>query len=127
MDEALEEESQREKFDRDKRVLNFKGMRASDVKSNPRVTLPKPRSDREELELGTRMTLLNQEVQEYIKRLETQPSSMTKSERRGLKKIKKRIKAKGVCVCETDKSGTLCMMPLSMYKELGKSTSGGTP
>ena len=79
MDEILKEESQREKFDRDKKVINFKGMRASDVKSNSRVTLPRPRSDKEEPELETKTTLLNQEVQEYIKRLETQPSIMTKS------------------------------------------------
>ena len=52
---------------------------------------------------------------------------MTKSERRGMKKIKARIKAKEIAVCETDKSGSLCLMPLEMYKKLGEEHIKGDP
>ena len=45
---------------------------------------------------------------------------MTKSERRGLRKIKARLKSREIAVVETDKSGSLCVMPLAMYWELGK-------
>ena len=63
----------------------------SDVKNNPRVILPKPRSEKEEVELTTRVTLVTKEVKSYLEGLETEPSNLTNSERRGLRKLKKRL------------------------------------
>ena len=82
VDEHIEENRHREFYNPDTHEVSFANMRATDVKSNPKVMLPKPRSVKEEVELSTRSTLINKEVEEYIKSIEVNPSSLTKSERR---------------------------------------------
>ena len=44
-----------------------------------------------------------------------------------MRKIKARTKAKEIAICETDKSGSLCMMPLAMYRALGDEHVKGDP
>ena len=90
VDEKLEENSYRERYNHSTKELSFANVIPSDIKSNPRVILPKPRSDKEEGELATRSTMVNLEVMEFIKKMEQTPTSMTKSERRGMRKLKKR-------------------------------------
>ena len=119
-EEFIEENRHRESYNPEKQRLNFSQMGPSDVKNNPRVILPRPRSVKEEVELTTRATLVTHEVHQYLNSLENQPDNLTKSERRGLKKLRKRIQDKEIVVLETDKSGSLCIMPLDMYMKLGE-------
>ena len=117
----------RECYDHERQTISFSNLIPSDVKNNPWVILPKPRSEKEEVELTTRATLITKEVQSYLDRSEAQPENLTKSERRGLRKLKKRIQARELVVLETDKSGSLCTMPLEMYMSLGSQHTKNDP
>ena len=119
-DELIEENKHREVYCPDTKKLNFKGQRSTDIRNNPRTKMPDPRSNKEETELQTRATLVMREAKEYISKLECQPTNLTKSERRGLKKLKARIKAEEIVILETDKSKKLCAMSIDIYRELGE-------
>ena len=110
----MEENSHREKFDHESKTLDFRNLIPSDIKINPRVQLPKPRSDREERELSTRKTMVLKEVREYLARVEQVQDSLTKSEHRGFRKKKKRVEAQEIVILETDKSSKLCIMSVEM-------------
>ena len=67
------------------------------MKNCYRVQLPEPRSNKEECELSTRDTLTQQEVKKYIEEMEKKEAealNMTKSEVRGLKKLRKKNKGR---------------------------------
>ena len=102
-------------------------MRATDIKNNPRITLPKHRSAKEEVELGAKGEVVFREASNYMSSLQEQPENLTKSERRGLRKLLKRIKAGELVVLETDKSNKLCVMPMEMYKRMGIPHTQGDP
>ena len=53
-EEVINEHKHREVYDHEEKVISFANMIPSDVKSNPKLILPKPRSVREEVELKTR-------------------------------------------------------------------------
>ena len=46
--------------------------------------------------------------------------NLKKQEAAGIKKLKKRIAESEIMVCQTDKSGKLCVMPMEMYIEAGE-------
>ena len=56
--------------------LDFRGIRPTDVKNNPRTQLPKPRSPKEEAELLTRATLTENEFKIYIENIKQGESLM---------------------------------------------------
>ena len=56
------------------------------------MIFPKRRHEKEEVEFIKRATILTQEVLKYLEICEALPENLTKSEKRGLKKLKKRIK-----------------------------------
>ena len=119
IDEILEENQSREMFNHQTKTLNFRNLRPTEVKNNPRTHLPKPRSTKEEAEFMTRDTLTGREFKEYIDN--NKPGvSVTQGELRGIEKLKKRIGAGTLVICETDKSGKLTPMTPEVYTKLGE-------
>ena len=64
--------------------------------------------------MSTRTTLIEQCTKDYVG-LGIDTSSVTPSEKRGLKKLSKRIKEGTVVVYQTDKSGKLTVMSPEVY------------
>ena len=136
MEEATEEEREQEKdkqeeeearsrqfFDPEGKVFNYGKKRATDLKENARVTLPKPSNASNEAGIEMRRKTFSRVVEEFKaeecnKKMEQQPN-MTKSEISGLKSLQKMIKAGEIIVMRTDKSSKLAITDLETYIEMG--------
>ena len=105
--------------------MSFKNVRATDVKRNPRVVLPKPRHQREESEMATRDTLIGQEYKKYISENPDPLRTVTESEARGIKKLQKRVASGLITICQTDKSGGLCILSREDWEQIGESHTSG--
>ena len=111
-DEIIEEHRSRVMYDPDKKSLDFRNLRATDLKDFPRLHLPPTRPQQEELVLATKETIWKQRYCEFMKKYCNQKGrlnmdNMTKAERRSFFKLQKRVRAKEIVVAETDKSGKL--------------------
>ena len=82
-------------------------LRPSVVRSNHRITLPNPRSVQEEAEMSKRRMLILKEAVDYPQ-LVTEESNLTSSEKRGLRKVSKRVEDSEPIISMTDKSDKLC-------------------
>ena len=118
-EELVQENEHREPYNHRTKTLDFRGIRPTDVKNCPRVKLSGPRSQREEMELGTKHKVMLKNTKEYIRTLEEQPDNLTKSERRGLRKLKKRVDAGEIVIVQSDKSNRLCVMSVEAYRMMG--------
>lgn len=118
-EEKVEEESHREVFNPKSKTMDFRKVRATDVKSNPRVMLPRARTPKEEAGLLSRQSRAEDITSEYIV-TQADMKNMTPSEYRGYDKIKKRVKKKEVVVYQTDKSGLMAIASLESYKRQGE-------
>ena len=116
----MKENSQREVYDKVNNVFDCRGLRPSDIKSNPRTQLPAPRTAAEEAELSTRRTLMLKEACEYLE-LKIDTNNLTASEARGLKKVSRRVEAGEFIVALTDKSGKFCVVSNEVWEEIGQS------
>ena len=106
MEEAILENEHREVYNPDTHSLDFRKLMATRVKSCPRVEIPPPRTTREEALLANREAMVTSETKEYISECQGQrPSSLTRSELKGLKSLQRRKKAGDIIVYPTDKSG----------------------
>ena len=45
---------------------------------------------------------------------------LTAEEKKGLKSLQKRVKAKEILICQTDKTGRFCILTAEQYLEAGK-------
>ena len=61
----MQEESHREIYNPEEGTLDFRKTRATDVKSNPRVKLPKHRTPKEEADLLSRQTRAGEITGDY--------------------------------------------------------------
>ena len=120
MEERVEDEEHREKFNYTKKTLDFRKLRPTDVKNCPKIKMPKARTTKEELELTSKQEMALRESRRYLREISSHPDNLTKSERRGINKLKKRVDAQEVVILQTDKSGKLCMMSLEMYLRIGE-------
>ena len=125
--DQVEENRHRDYFDPETQTVCFSNLRPSEVKSNPTLTIPKPRTVREDAELNSRNTLIERKVSNYVQGLQQQPSNLTISERRGMNKIIKRIEAGEIIICETDKSGKLAVISKELYYQMGESHASNDP
>ena len=116
--QLLEENRYRETFNPDEKSLNFKRLRATDIKNNPRVQLGEPRPTREEADLKYRGNVIDKVVEEF-KRDTKKPSNLTPSELRGIKSLQKRSKAGELIVYPTDKSMKNAVTTPESYKRQG--------
>ena len=134
-EEALNDAKERQIFDPIRNVFNYSKRRVMDIPENNRVTLPKEVEQKVENELGMLREIIGKEFDKYKAEIEEKEKkegielekrknqenlNLTKQERRGLRKLKKRLDGKEIVVLKTDKSGKLTLMNREKYLELGK-------
>ena len=91
MEQMVQEESHREIWDPNTNTIDFKKVRASDVRNNPRVVIPKARNVKEEAELAARTMMIEDEVKKFIMENPENEKNLTASEFRGYQKLLKRV------------------------------------
>ena len=72
----------------------------------------------EEANLVTRRTIIENLATQFIQSSKLQ-ENLTASEKRGLRKLTRRVKAGEIVITETDKSGKLCICSMDAYIKMG--------
>ena len=125
----MEDAMSREVFDPEAKVFNMQKQRVTDLKHNAYVILPPAQEIDYESLLELRRQKQSQIFEDYVKtncdEKGRQKANITKQQARGLKKLRKRIEEGELIVCQTDKSGRLCVMPMGMYVEAGNGHTAG--
>ena len=101
-------------YDFEVKNLDFGRQKATGMKHNKRVTLPKASSTQVEALMEVRRKRASQLYDLCVKKLgegmEKGKDNLTMGEKRGLKSLKKRVAAGEIVVCATDKSGRFAIM-----------------
>ena len=123
LQEEIEAKS-RQYYDPEKKLFNYGRKRATDLKENSRVTLPRPVSAENEAGIEIRRKSFRRVVANFRKeecnhKMEQKPN-LTKSEANGLKSLQNRIQNEEIVVLRTDKSSKLSVTDLNTYIEMGK-------
>ena len=110
-------------YDFEEKDLNFGRQKATEMKHNKRVTLPKSSDAQVEALIEVRRKRALQLYDMCRKKLgegaEKGKDNLTMGERRGLKSLKKRVDEGEVVICQTDKSGRFCVLTREQYLEAG--------
>ena len=110
-------------YDFEFRDMDFGRMKATEMKNNKRVTLPKASSIQMEALMEVRRKRASQLFDMCMKKLGEDSmkgkDNLTMGEKRGLKSLKKRVKDGEIVVCQTDKSGRFCVLTQEQYLEAG--------
>ena len=117
-------------FDLRNGVLDMRKRRATDVKNNSRVILPrKMRGFEEEARLEMLRQKLRGTFSQYMREKcgpgGLQKSNLTRGEIKGLKSLKKRVKNGEIAILPTDKTGLFAVMSRDTYLECGLSHTRG--
>ena len=111
-------------YDFDDKNLDFGRRKATEMKQNKRVTLPKASSIQVEALIEVRRKRATQLYDLCVKKLgeevEMGKDNLTMGERRGLKSLKKRVADNEIIICSTDKSGRFCVLTREQYLEAGR-------
>ena len=99
--------------------VDYRKLRATDVKSVKRVFIPKPLGEQAEEEILTRGALVMKVIREFTVNNAVK-DNLTASERRGIVKLQRRAKAGEIVILETDKSGKFAVCDLETYEQMGK-------
>ena len=117
------EAASRQTYDPVTNVFDHRNKRATDVKHNTRVYLPKALDTKLEAGIEVRRQKYLEVHREYAKEFcdekNNQQSNLTQSQKQGLRKLRKRIKDGEIVVCLTDKSGKMAVMTMEMYQKAG--------
>ena len=103
-------------------VLNLRKRRCTDIRTNPRVFLPKMRPQTEEAELLTRGSRILEVAKGFIDRecdkMGNQcDNNINKVEKEGMAMILKRIKNEVLVLMKTDKNHKLCAIGIETYRK----------
>lgn len=120
----LKEAMARETYVQETSTLNMANMRPTDMRTNRRVIIPKPRPPIEEAELLVRRYMWGKILVQYMKEHchndgRQLASNMSPSARRGLVKLSARNKKGEIIVYESDKCGKLCITTPDSYRRQG--------
>ena len=118
-EEMIKDKEYREVYTHENNKIDFSKLRPTDVKSNPRVCMPKPGSDEQEAEINCREILTDKVIEEYIAS-QARNSSLTKSEQEGMERLLSRIEAREIIIYPTDKSGKLAVTTFENYHKQGE-------
>ena len=122
VDEMIEAQS-RQIYDPESGKADMRRKKATDCKYNTRVGLPKARTPAEEALIEARKAEWNKILRDFIDQncdeKGFQKSNLTPAQKRGLRKLMKRVNEGEVIVCLTDKSGKLAIMSVETYLEAG--------
>ena len=110
-------------YDFESKEMNFGRMRATEMKSNKRVVLPKASNIQVEALIEVRRKRAAQLYDLCVRKLgegaEKGKDNLSLGEKRGLKSLKKRVADGEIIVCQTDKSGRFCILSREQYREAG--------
>jgi hypothetical protein len=111
-------------YDFEEKELDFGRLRATEMKNNKRVTLPKASSIQVEALMEVRRKRAAQLYDLCVRKLgegsEKGKDNLSMGERRGLKSLKKRVAEGELIICQTDKSGRFCVLTRDQYLEAGR-------
>ena len=121
--ETLEAEA-RQIYDPKSKTVDYRKYRATDAPMNATLKLPPGQAPDYEAGLEIRfqkwMNTAKQYMEEFCDEKGRQEANLTSAQRRGLKKLKKRV-SEGELVCiPTDKSGRMIVMSLEDYERAGE-------
>ena len=126
----LEEEDYQERTQED--VVNEEGhheLYSPEVEGNQgkkHQGAPGDRPPKEESLMTTRGTLIHQGTLEYLSRMKPEDhQNLTRSEVRGLKKLKRRVKNRAIVKYLTNKSNKFCVTSMESYTSQGKKHTAG--
>ena len=113
----------RQVFNEDEMLIDYTRKRATDCKHNTHVKLPGPKSTKVEEGIEYRRMVWRRIFRDfkdqYADEKGIQESNLTENEERGLKKLKKRVKAGEIVIVRTDKSSRFSIMSLKEYERAG--------
>ena len=111
-------------YDFEHKEMDFGRMRATEMKGNKRVVLPKASNIQVEALMEVRRKRAAQLYDMCVKKLgegaEKGKDNLSLGEKRGLKSLKKRVADGEIIVCQTDKSGRFCILTREQYREAGQ-------
>ena len=114
----------RQIYDSETKTFDMRKLRATDVKQNTYVILPKSQGVQYESGLEMRRNKYMSVFRDYVRNncdeKSRQKSNLSAKENRGIKKLKKRLSEGEIMICLTDKSGRFAVMPMEMYHEAAK-------
>ena len=134
-EEVIKDAVERQIYDPIAKIFDYSKRRVTDLPENGRVTLPKEVNPRIENELGMLRELVMSEFHRYKEEIEKEERdkgveedrrrnqegrNLSKKEKKGLKKLKQRIKDGEIIVLKTDKSGKLTVINREEYLKLGR-------
>ena len=106
------------------KTVDMRKYRATDAPMNATLKLPPGQTPEYEAGLDIRRQKWMDTVEKFIAAncddKGRQVDNLTESQRRGIRKLQKRITAGELLVCPTDKSGRLAVLPLEMYAAAGE-------
>ena len=108
------------------KTLDMRKLTATSIKDCPRLFLPPARPQQEEQEIFTKESLWNQAYNQFMARNTHQESgkvlydTMTKSERRGYHKLRKRSQANELVISTTHKSTEINLSSFESYAQQGE-------
>ena len=135
-EEIIEDAVSRQIFDPLTYRFNYSKRRATDLRENKSVKLPRGVDEKLESEMSMLRELVMREFNLYKREIEQKEikenieekkrrnqewRNLTAQEKRGLKRLKSRIENKEIVCIKTDKSGKLTLMKRDEYAKLGKS------
>ena len=122
-DEEIWAAKSRQVYDPEDNEFDMRRRKVTDIKHNSRVILPKARPPKEEAMYEVRRSEWFKIFQNYKNEACGEngqlPSNLTPAQRRGMKKLKKRVDDGEIVVCQTDKSGKLAVMSMELYLQAG--------
>ena len=118
---VLENEN-REYFNPETKVIDFRKIKATDLRDNPRVILPKPRPPGEEIELIVQEQIWQTTIEKYAEnhcnsKGDQKQSNLTNSQKIGMSKLKNRSKDGSIVIGETDKSNKTTLSSRENYRK----------
>ena len=120
----MEEAKTKSVFDHDDLVVDFRKLKATDVKHNTKIVLPGPLTNLQEAELQIRRIAWGKVFDDFVAKFEDENNvkddNLTKEEKAWLTILKKRVKEGSIVICSTDKSSRFAVMSLEEYEEAGK-------
>ena len=114
----------RQVYDPIEKKVNPSNRRVTDLRENTKVYLPKPLKPGEEAQLAIRkekyMDTFKRYTEEKCSKKGEQIPNLTPQQKKGQKKLQKRIKDKEILVVPTDKTGKLIVASVEAYKKMGE-------
>ena len=92
-EEVVEENRHVQVYNPDRKEFDYTKLKAINIKSNPRAIMPGSRPAKEEAQMTARTAMIEGVVKEVKGKIQC-IENLTQSERRGLKKLMKRVKTK---------------------------------